>query len=172
MGKDLNMERVQAGEATQLSHLFEAELQYRSDMEPVVPPEGREGALIGNGDGSVQGEKLRGTMRWSMYSGDCAYVFVQAGVEPPPGQHLCTVHPGGVIETGEGARIWFDARGYGLRGYDQTQPHLWRLTMGIQFKTTDERYQWLNTTLGVMTSEFDESSGRARWQANIPQEKA
>jgi len=92
----------------------------------------------------------------------------RAGLEPPPGQHLCTVHPAGVIETSDGAQIWFDARGYGLRGAEQGRPHLWRLTMAMQFTTTDQRYQWMNTALGVVVSEFDERAGRARWQAFLP----
>ena len=96
------------------------------------------------------------------------YVFVRAGLEPPPGQHLCTIHPAGIIETSDGAQVWFDARGYGLRGADQGQPHLWRLTMAIQFTTTDRRYQWLNTTLGVAVSELDKRAGRALWRAFIP----
>ena len=100
-----------------------------------------------------------------MYECLCAYVFVRADILPPPGQHLCTVHPAGVIETSDGAEIWFDAKGYGLRGTDQSHPYLWVLTMAVQFTTTDRRYQWLNTTLGVVISEFDERAGRARWQA-------
>ena len=95
-----------------------------------------------------------------MYAGNCAYVFVRAGLEPS-GQQLCTTHPAGIIETSDGAQVWFDARGYGLRGTDQGQPHRWRLTMAVQFTTTDRRYQWLNTTLGVVVSEFDERAGRA-----------
>ena len=61
-----------------------------------------------------------------------------------------------------------EQQGYGLRGADQGQPHLWALTMAVQFTTTDRRYQWLNTTLGVVVSEFDERTGRARWQAFVP----
>jgi len=153
----------------QLERLFVAELQYNSDPEPVVSSEGREGVLVGNGDGTVSGENIQGTIRWSFYSGNCAYVFVQAGIEPPPGQHLCTTHPGGVIETEDGAQIWFDAKGFGLRGYDETQPHLWRLTMGVQFSTDDERYQWLNTTLGLLMSDFDESANRGIWRVYVPE---
>ena len=41
-----------------LAHLFDAELQYQQDIEPVVTSEGREGELIGNGDGSVNGARL------------------------------------------------------------------------------------------------------------------
>ena len=153
----------------QLERLFVAELQYNSDSQPVVSSEDREGVLVGNGDGTVSGEKIQGTIRWSFYSGNCAYVFVQAGIEPPPGQHLCTTHPGGVIETEDGAQIWFDAKGFGLRGYDETQPHLWRLTMGVQFSTDDERYQWLNTTLGLLMSDFDESANRGIWRVYVPE---
>ncbi len=148
--------------------LFEARLQYQSDMDVVVSVETREGELVGSGDGTVAGDLLGGKARWSMYAGNCAYVFVRAGVEPPAGQDLCTVHPAGVIATDDGAEVWFDARGYGLRGADQSHPHLWVLTMAVQFQTTDQRYQWLNTTLGVLVSEFDESAGRALWRAFVP----
>jgi hypothetical protein len=167
--KDMIMDTIQEnGETGLLNPLFEARLQYQPDMEAVVSAETREGELVGSGEGSVSGGQLSGKTRWSMYAGNCAYVFVRAGLEPPPGQQLCTVHPAGVIETSDGAEIWFDARGYGLRGADQGQPHLWRLTMAIQFTTTDQRYQWLNTTLGVAVSEFDERAGRALWRAFIP----
>ncbi len=150
-----------------LRPLFEARLQYQSDMEGAVSAETQEGELVGSGDGRVSGASLSGNVRWSMYAGNCAYIFVRAGLEPSPGQHLCTVHPAGVIETSDGAEIWFDAKGYGLRGADQGQPHLWALTMAVQFTTTDQRYQWLNTTLGVVVSEFDEQAGRALWRAFV-----
>lgn len=162
------MMTVDAISTEQLEQLFVARLHYTSEEEPIVSPEGRDGVLIGNGDGTVNGEKIHGTIRWSFYSGNCAYVFVQAGIEPPPGQHLCTTYPGGVIETDDGAQIWFDAKGYGLRGYDMTRPHLWRLTMGVQFSTEDPDYRWLNTTLGVLVSDFDESNNQGVWRVFIP----
>jgi alkylmercury lyase len=148
-----------------LERLFDADLRYQPGMEVVVPAEGREGELIGSGDGAITGEKLRGKIRWSMFSADCAYLLVKAGITPSSGQHLCTTNPGGVIETDDGARIWFDARGYGLRGYDASRPHLWRLTMALQFSTTDERYRWFNTTLGVWEGEFDENTAQAHYRA-------
>jgi hypothetical protein len=72
-----------------------------------------------------------------------------------------------VIETDDGAHIRFDARGYGLRGADRSQPHLWRLTAALHFATTDARYRWLNTTLGVWEGTFDERADRvcARYKA-------
>jgi hypothetical protein len=167
--KERIMDTIQGrGETGQLTPLFEARLQYQLDMEVVVSAETREGELVGSGNGTVTGASLSGKVSWSMYAGNCAYVFVRAGLEPPPGQHLCTVHPAGVIVTDDGVEVWFDAKGYGLRGADQSQPHLWALTMAMQFTTTDRRYQWLNSTLGVVVSEFDERSGRALWHALVP----
>ncbi len=110
--------------------------------------ETREGELVGSGDGTMMGALLKGAARWSLYAGNCAYVFVRAGLEPPHDQHLCTVHLADVIETSDGVQVWFDARVYGLRGADQSHLHLWTLTMAVQFTTTGQRYQWLNTTLG------------------------
>jgi hypothetical protein len=40
--------------------------------------------------------------------------------------------------------------------------------MAMQFTTTDPRYQWLNTTLGVVVCEFDERAGRALWRVFLP----
>lgn len=159
------MNTLHQARTRRLEHLFDTELRYQPDMPVVVPAEGREGELIGSGDGAVTGEKLRGKIRWSMFSADCAYLLVKAGVTPSPGQHLCTTNPGGVIETDDGAQIWFDARGHGLRGYDASRPHLWHLTMALQFSTTDERYRWLNTTLGVWEGEFDENTAQAHYWA-------
>ena len=53
-----------------LEPLFKADLQYRSESESdaVVLAEGREGAYIGSGDGTVTGDRLRGTVRSSLWS--------------------------------------------------------------------------------------------------------
>jgi hypothetical protein len=150
-----------------LEPLFAAELQYNPDVRVVVAADDREGDLIGTGDGRVVGRRINGTIRWSFYAADCAYLLVKAGVNPGPGQHLCRTNPGGVIETDDGAVIRFDARGYGLRGYDSSQPHRWRLTAALQFATADRRYLWLNTTLGIWEGEFDETMGRAHYRAYV-----
>jgi hypothetical protein len=105
---DTRGEKVETGS---LTPLFEAQLQYQAGMEAIVSAETRHGELVGSGDGRVWGDLLSGNARWSMYAGNCAYVFVRTGLEPPPGQDLCTVHPAGIIETHDGAQVWFDARG-------------------------------------------------------------
>ncbi len=123
-----------------LEPLFRAELRYTSESpaDAVIPPEGREGVYIGSGDGTVDG-LVQGNIRWSFYSADCMYLLVQRGEAVPPGQHLCYANPGGFIETRDGARIRFDAKGYGLRGFDAARSHLWRLVMALQFSTEDPR---------------------------------
>lgn len=65
---------ISSGESG-LEALFKANLQYRSESESdaVVATEGREGVYIGSGDGTVAGDRLRGTLRWSLWSGNCLY---------------------------------------------------------------------------------------------------
>jgi len=114
---DTREEKVETG---LLKPLFEARLQYQSDMEAIVLAETREGELVGSGDGRVSGDLLSGNARWSMYAGNCAYVFVRAGLEPPPGQHLCTVHPAGVIETSDEPKSGSTPEGMGCAGQSRT----------------------------------------------------
>jgi Protein of unknown function (DUF3237) len=151
-----------------LEPLFRAELRYTSESptDAVIPPEGREGVYIGSGDGSVNG-RLQGTIRWSFYAADCMYLLVRRGDPVPQGQHLCYDNPGGFIETRDGASIRFDAKGYGLRGFDPAHPHLWRLVMGLQFHTEDPRYRWLNSRLGMWEGQFDEQTASASYQAYL-----
>jgi hypothetical protein len=153
--------------ARALEHLFDAELAYKEGMDAVVPQADREGTLIGSGDGVVRGAKIRGRMRWSFYSAACLYPAARARFAVPKGQHLCKVNPGGVIETEDGARVFFDAKGYGLRGYDPQQPSRYVLTMSLRFATDDARYAWLNSVLGLWEGRFDEASGRATYTAYV-----
>ena len=74
--------------STTLEHLFDAELAYRDDIETVVSEDDREGVIIGSGDGTVKGSKIRGSIQWSFYAAECAYLLTRAGVEPSPEQHL------------------------------------------------------------------------------------
>ena len=68
-----------------LEPLFQAVMQYQSDSETdaVVPVEGHEGAYIGSGDGIVTGDRIRGTIRWSLWSGNCVYPLVRKGQKIP-----------------------------------------------------------------------------------------
>jgi hypothetical protein len=150
---------------SRLEALFEADLQYRSESESdaVVDAEGREGTYVGSGDGTAIGDRLRGTVRWSLWSGNCLYPLVRSDQSVPEGLHLCTINPAGFIETQDGARIRFDGRGYGLRSSEKYQTNL-----TLVFGTEDDRYQWLTKVVAVMEGEFDEKTGRATWNVYVP----
>ena len=152
-------------ERAPLDCLFTATTQFTSEAvaDAVVPPEGREGAYLGSGDGIVTGERLRGTLRWSFDSGNCLYPLIRRGQSVPDDLHLCTLNPGGFIDSDDGARIRFDGKGYGLRS-----PERYRVSMTLVFATEDVRYLWLTRVLGVMEGEFDEKSGRSTWRVYIP----
>jgi len=80
-----------------LAHLFEAELVYRSEMEPLT----REGELIGSGDGSVVGVAIASALAWTLFE--------------RPGKLSCAMNPVAVIETEDGARVRLYARGFARR---------------------------------------------------------
>jgi len=156
---------TQVNEATEVEPLFTAVLQYRpeSQVDIVTAGEKHEGAYIGSGDGIVTGERLRGKIRWSLWSANCVYPLVRSGQPVPGGLHLCTMDPTGFIETHDGARIRFDGRGYGLR-----TPKQYKTSLTLVFGTEDARYMWLTKVLGVMEGEFDEKAGRAVWSVYVP----
>jgi hypothetical protein len=147
-----------------LAQLFSAVLQYRSESadSAVVPGESRDGAFIGNGDGTATG-RLGGTLSWSLWAGSRVYPLVRAGQKTPQGLHLCTMNPIGFIQTPMGRG--FTSRGYGLRGLEK-----YRTSLTLAFGTEDPRYQWLTKVLGVMEGEFDEKAGRATWDVYLPAE--
>jgi hypothetical protein len=150
-----------------LEHFFDFDLEANPSREPYVSSRNREGVFITNSTGTVTGEKIRGRIKLSFFAQDCAYLLVQAGIEPSPGQHLCKENDGGIIETQDGATITVDTKGYGLRGADSANPRKWRLAMAVQFSTNDQRYSWLNTSFGFWEGEFDEKTGRASYRGYI-----
>jgi hypothetical protein len=130
-----------------LEHLFSVELQYRGPIE-LAPFGEKDGRLVGGGDGTVEGAKVKGTLRWSNF-------------ERTHEDGVCTLQIPAVIETHDGAQIRFEARGHALQP-DKARPHRWSETAALRFHTEDSRYQWLNTILAVWEGEFDMKAGRAR----------
>lgn len=84
-----------------LQHIFDAELQYQADMEPIIAAADGDGQLIGSGDGQVSGPLLAGNLQWTLFE--------------HPGEFVCSMNPLAVIETEDGARIRVQARGYARR---------------------------------------------------------
>ncbi|MFN2469157.1 MAG: DUF3237 family protein [Gaiellaceae bacterium] len=133
-----------------LHHLFDAELHYRAEMPPVAAT--GEGEPIGSGDGTVRGENVEGTIRWTLFE--------------RPGELVCAMNPTLVIETTDGAEIRIEGRGYARR--ESRGDRRWKVAATLLFKTPDERYAWLDGALGVWEGEFDAETHRARYRAYAP----
>jgi hypothetical protein len=147
-------------------HLFDAELAYRTDMAPVVPAEGREGKLLGSGDGRAQGSRIRGAVQFSFYEEGCpldpGFLEAPAEAKLAEGDYLCKTNPGGVIQTDDGATIQFDAKGFALRL--EARAPIWKVASAIRFATDHPSYRWLNDVLAVYEGEFNERTGTATWR--------
>ena len=137
-----------------LTHLFDAELVYRSEMEPLT--RAGEGELIGSGDGTVLGDTIVGALAWTLFE--------------RPGTLSCAMNPVGVIETEEGARVRLEARGFARRSDEASR--IWDVAATLRFESDDERYRWLDNALGVWEGEFDAESHRARYQAYLVRDAA
>jgi hypothetical protein len=146
--------------------LFDAELEYRTDMPAVMPAEGREGKLLGSGDGRVEGPRIRGTVRFSFYEEGCpldpGFLEAPADAKLAEGDYLCKTNPGGIIETDDGATIQFDAEGFALRL--EAEAPIWKLASAIRFATDHPAYGWLNDVLAIYEGEFNERTGHASWR--------
>ena len=150
---------------TTATHLFDFNGVGNAELGELVSSADREGAFIGSAEGPITGERLTGTLRFSMYAKDCAILLLRNGIEPPADQHLCTTSPGGYIETDDGARIFVEGRGFGNRGADPARPHIWNMAMTVHFATDDERYAWINNTISIWDGVFDEATGTNRYVA-------
>ena len=149
--------------------LFDAELTYVESMRPVVAVESREGRFIGSGTGSVTGRDIAGVIRWSMFAADCRF-SLDASADPnagllASGDHLCKTDPVMVIDTHDGATIWVEGRGFGLR--KQHQHPEWTLTTALRFETQHPKYLWLNRIVGAWEGNFDEGKQRAIYRAFV-----
>jgi hypothetical protein len=136
-----------------LAHLFDAELVYRSEMEPLTK-EG-EGELIGSGESSVS-DTIAGALAWTLFE--------------RPGELSCAMNPVAVIETENGARVRLDARGFARRSDEASR--IWTVAATLRFESEHERYRWLDNALGVWGGEFDAAAHRARYQAYLVKDDA
>lgn len=132
-----------------LEHLFDAELTYRAGMAPLA--EHGEGQLIGSGNGSAHGQRVRGTLRWTLFEG--------------PGELVCTMSPPLAIRTEDGVGIGIEGRGYAHRASRASQ--LWRVAATLLFSVNEGSYAWLDGALGVWEGEFDADQHSARYRAFV-----
>ncbi len=148
-----------------LEHLFDIEWRGDANAETVVGSAGRAGAHIGNGTGTARGPRLDGRVRFSFYSGECprdpGWLAEQGIVYSDVKDHICTINPGGIIDTDDGAVIRFDVLGFGLRL--ESRAPIWSLTGGVRFATNDDRYRWLNDLVGVWEGDFNEMTSTSTY---------
>ncbi len=74
----------------------ELELHYQGPIE-LAPIGDKVGQLVGGGDGTLTGPRMRGTVRWSNY-------------ETTGEDLVCALQVPGVIQTHDGALIQFEIR--------------------------------------------------------------
>ena len=133
--------------------LFEATLKPErgnwDDGQPDASPDGRVGAYLASGTGTAEGPKLHGTVSWDLFED----------------QEHESIHPAdmiGLIETNDGAEIAFDTIGvYQAKDGDKMK---WRQSAAARFRTTDEQYAWLNTTLALWNGTFDYETSTGQFQ--------
>ncbi|HLE98310.1 MAG TPA: hypothetical protein VI540_00320 [Gaiellaceae bacterium] len=132
-----------------LDHLFDAELQHRPGIAPLVA-EG-DGVLVGSGDGRVHGPSLAGRLVWTLFE--------------EPGELVCAMSPTLRLDMDDGAEIVVDGRGYAAR--ERPGGHAWRVAATLRFRTDDAGYAWLDGALGLWEGRFDARRGHARYRAYL-----
>ena len=128
----------------ELEYLCRMEFKYgEGGFTQLTPFGGTEGQGYGVGVGVVKGERLEGSLRWS-------------NTPRRRSDGVLLPDTDGLIETMDGARIFFSLRGYSL---PKDTPTSRILLSSITFATDDSRCSWLNTAFGVQDGDIDLKSG-------------
>ena len=135
-----------------LELLFSLELHYLGPIE-LAPMGDKVDTLVGGGDGTLTGPRMRGTVRWSNY-------------ETTGEDQVCALQVPGVIQTHDGALIQFEGREFAMPLSDERKQ--WRVVGVLRFKTDDSRYLWLNDTFARTRGMFDNEAGMAGFPAFVP----
>jgi hypothetical protein len=125
-----------------LDLLGEMELVYRDSSfgEKFIlarPFGGEEGSGYGEGEGTIKGERINGTLRW-----------VNHPHRRSDGSMLPDAH--GIIKTADGAIVFF-----AMQGRTVWVGETGRQLLSVTFESQDERYKWLNNTYCVLEGAID-----------------
>ena len=125
-----------------LDLLGEMELVYRDSSfgEKFIlarPFGGEEGSGYGEGEGTIKGERINGTLRW-----------VNHPHRRSDGSMLPDAH--GIIKTADGAIVLFV-----MQGRTVWVGEAGRQLLSVTFESQDERYKWLNNTYCVLEGAID-----------------
>lgn len=132
--------------------LFDIDMQFRWDMSPITSREYGEGRYIGSGEGTANGQRICGSVRWDLFE-----------IEE---KRFCRSNLIGTIDTIDGANISFNSRGFFIKP-DEAKPKNWVTTSSVLFETIDGRYNWLNNRIGVWEGTFDMETYRHVYQAYL-----
>lgn len=128
----------------ELEHLCDMEFRYDdAGLTQLAPFGGSEGQGYGSGIGTVKGDRLEGRLRWS-------------NTPRRRSDGVLLPDTDGLIQTEDGARIFFSIRGYSLA---KDTPTSRVLLSSITFATDDPRYSWLNTSFGIQDGDVDLKQG-------------
>ncbi len=128
----------------ELEHLCDMEFKYdESGLTQLAPFGGTEGQGYGGGVGTVAGDRLEGSLRWS-------------NTPRRRSDGVLLPDTDGLIHTSDGARIFFSVRGYSL-AKDTAGKRV--LLSSITFATEDPHYSWLNTSFGIQDGDVDLERG-------------
>jgi len=106
------------------------------------------GQLYGTMEGSLTGDRLRGTLRLT-------------NLAPRRADNVNVPTLRGVFTTNDGARAWVEIDGLAtLRQEDSARVFL----TTCRFRTGDDRYDWLNTLFAVLEGVLDTGTGVAHGQ--------
>ncbi len=125
-----------------LEHLCALDLKYDGDFHYVSPYQGESGIGWGIGDGSVTGDRLQGTVKWS---------------NQPSGRGDGVMLPcaRGVITTVDGAEVMFDLTGRTVFVDQPSGDTVGRQLLMTLFETENDSYEWLNNTVCVTEGKID-----------------
>ncbi|HEV7127374.1 MAG TPA: DUF3237 family protein [Ktedonobacterales bacterium] len=118
-----------------LTYLCDIELTFEDDPVLVRPFGGEEGTAFGQGEGTVSGERVRGTVRWSNHAH-----------RRSDGAMLPDLR--GVIATEDGATILFAQQGRTVWS-ETPEGRVGSQLLWVLFETEDARYRWLNDAFCV-----------------------
>ncbi|MCI0412281.1 hypothetical protein L0222_05695 [bacterium] len=146
-----------------LELLFEAKLKANGEVKPYVetvePFSGFSMSrdLIAQGEGSIQGPVLKGTITWSQLA-------IRFEKEP-----VLNTHVSGWITFNDGSEIFFNGIGHAARP-DPEQPDRWVYVFPLVFEDADKPYEWLTGIPALWIGEFEVKAGAAHYRAYVPKE--
>jgi len=122
-----------------LDPLCEFELRYTSEFVLVQPYGTEEGSGYGEGEGTVRGKRLNGTVRWVNHP------HRRSDTAMMPDAH-------GVITTEDGATVLFSFSGRTVWSEDRSRGGQ---SLCVLFESEQQRYRWLNGQLCVLEGVVD-----------------